>query len=65
MSNKVKKVKGKKKERDYNAILKIYDLPNMSSYKISRLINWLESFKDIEKEDKKKFNRIYTCKLMK
>ena len=57
-------------KKDYNAIIKIYDIPTMNSYKRMKLSQWLrqtaEDVDNLEKEgNASEFNKIYTLKLMK
>lgn len=52
---------------DYHAIIKIYNLPTMTSYRKSRLIEWMRETADaIEKEEEQKdFDVVFTVRLMK
>ena len=52
---------------DYHAIIRIYDLPKMNSYRKSRLVEWMRELADaIDKEEKQEdFDVVYTVRLMK
>lgn len=55
------------KNIDYHAIIKIYDLPKMNSYRKSRLVEWMRELADaIDKEEKQEdFAEVYTVRMMK
>lgn len=55
------------KNVDYHAIIRIYDLPTMNSYRKSKLIYWMRELADaIEKEEKQEdFAEVYTVRMMK
>lgn len=58
--------KNKNKERDYVAVLKIYDLPDFDNKDLDILVNWLMDIsKSKIRPTKHNCDRLLTYKLMK